>query len=78
MKTLVFRKHTLEHEQILLISNQIRRHTLIDGKLVKVEEGLRPITTAVMLSNERREWKLEGRALEEHEVTTRWPSVEHA
>ncbi|AHA31294.1 hypothetical protein [Exiguobacterium sp. MH3] len=78
MKTLVFRKHTLEHEQILLISNQIRRHTLIDGKLVKVEEGLRPITTAVMLSNERREWTLEGHALEEHEVTARWPSVEHA
>ena len=77
MKTLVFRKHTLEHEQILLISNQIRRHTLVDGKLVKVEEGLRPITTALMLSYERREWTLEGRALEEHEVTARWPSVEH-
>ena len=75
MKTLVFRKkHHLNHrEEILLISNQIRRHTLVDGRLVQVENGLRPISIAVMLSRERKDWTLEGRSLDEHEVTQRWP-----
>jgi|GEM_PF-2318979 len=73
MKTLVFRKKHDRREEILFISNQIRRHTLDEGRLIKVEEGLRPIGIAVMLSQERKDWTLEGRALDEHEVTRRWP-----
>ncbi|WP_214857949.1 hypothetical protein [Exiguobacterium sp. s191] len=73
MKTLVFRKKHDNREEVLFISNQIRRHTLSGGRLIKIEEGLRPIGIAVMLSRERKEWMLEGRALDEHEVTRRWP-----
>lgn len=73
MKTLVFRKKHDNREEVLFISNQIRRHTLREGRLVKIEEGLRPISIAVMLSRERKDWMLEGRALDEHEVTRRWP-----
>lgn len=75
MNTLVFRKkhEWQDREEILLISNQIRRHTLVEGRFVKVENGLRPIGIAVMLSRERKEWTLEGRALDRHEVTRRWP-----
>lgn len=73
MKTLVFRKKHDNREEVLFISNQIRRHTLREGRLVKIEEGLRPIGIAVMLSRERKDWMLEGRALDEHEVTRRWP-----
>jgi len=73
MKTLVFRKKLDNREEVLFISNQIRRHTLSEGRLIKIEEGLRPIGIAVMLSRERKDWMLEGRSLDEHEVTRRWP-----
>ena len=73
MKTLVFRKKHDHREEILFISNQIRRHTLVADRLVQVEDGLRPISIAVMLSRERKDWTLEGRSLDEHEVSRRWP-----
>lgn len=73
MKTLVFRKKHDHREEILFISNQIRRHTLVAGRLVQVEDGLRPISIAVMLSRERKDWTLEGHSLDEHEVSRRWP-----
>lgn len=67
-KTYVFKRREQEQEVLVLISDQIRRFTTRDGRIVQVEEDLKPISAAYSILTDLAGWTYDGLQLETHDV----------
>lgn len=68
MKTYVFKRQEHDQEVLVLISDQIRRFTTQDGRIVQVEEDLKPISAAYSILTDIAGWTYDGIQLETHDV----------